>query len=245
MEVIPAIDLRDGNCVRLYQGDYARETIYSRDPVEAALRWVEQGASRLHIVDLDGARAGVPVNTGVVSRIASAVPVPVQLGGGIRTVESARDAVSAGVDRVILGTAAVEDPDLVAATCDALGTEGVVVGVDARDGYVAIKGWTEHSRVPAADLMSEMRDLGVARFLYTDISRDGTLTGPNFDALAVLISDPDVRILAAGGISSIEHLLRLESMGVEGAIVGTAVYTGDIDLSAAVEALSHGANTSS
>lgn len=237
MELIPAIDLIDGRCVRLYQGDYARETVYSDDPAEVAARWASLGAARLHVVDLDGAREGAPANLDVVKGIVSAVPIPVQLGGGIRSVQTAREAVAVGVERVILGTVAVESPDIVEQACRDLGTSAVVVGVDARDGYVAVKGWTESKDMLATDLLNRMESLGVRRFMYTDISRDGTLTEPNFQAVEVIVGRTGAAVLAAGGISSVDHLIRLSELGVEGAIVGTALYTGDIDLKEALRAL--------
>ena len=237
MEVIPAIDLRGGRCVRLYQGDYDRETVFSDDPMEVARRWVDLGARRLHVIDLDGAKSGEQPNAEAAYRIAGEAGVPVQLGGGIRSVESARQAIERGIDRVLLGTAAIEEPDLLRKLVDELGPERVVVTVDARDGKVALKGWTETSEVEAEQLIMDMRVAGVSRYLYTDISRDGTLTEPNFDALERLTTISDVKIIAAGGISSVEHLSRLRDIGVESAVVGTAIYTGDIDLGEAVTAL--------
>ncbi|MCH7624794.1 MAG: 1-(5-phosphoribosyl)-5-[(5-phosphoribosylamino)methylideneamino]imidazole-4-carboxamide isomerase [Chloroflexi bacterium] len=237
MEVIPAIDLRGGRCVRLYQGDYDRETVFSDDPMEVARRWVGLGARRLHVIDLDGAKSGEQPNAEAAYRIAGEAGVPVQLGGGIRSVESARQAIERGIDRVLLGTAAIEEPDLLRKLVDELGPERVVVTVDARDGKVALKGWTETSEVEAEQLIRDMRVAGVSRYLYTDISRDGTLTEPNFDALERLTTISDVKIIAAGGISSVEHLSRLRDIGVESAVVGTAIYTGDIDLGEAVTAL--------
>ena len=237
MEVIPAIDLRGGRCVRLYQGDYDRETVFSDDPMEVARRWVDLGARRLHVIDLDGAKSGEQPNAEAAYRIAGEAGVPVQLGGGIRSVESARQAIERGIDRVLLGTAAIEEPDLLRKLVDELGPERVVVTVDARDGKVALKGWTETSEVEAEQLIKDMRVAGVSRYLYTDISRDGTLTEPNFDALERLTTISGVKIIAAGGISSVEHLSRLRDIGVESAVVGTAIYTGDIDLGEAVTAL--------
>ncbi|MCH9010960.1 MAG: 1-(5-phosphoribosyl)-5-[(5-phosphoribosylamino)methylideneamino]imidazole-4-carboxamide isomerase [Chloroflexi bacterium] len=237
MEVIPAIDLRGGRCVRLYQGDYDRETVFSDDPMEVARRWVDLGARRLHVIDLDGAKSGEQPNAEAAYRIAGEAGVPVQLGGGIRSVESARQAIERGIDRVLLGTAAVEEPDLLRKLVDELGPERVVVTVDARDGKVALKGWTETSEVEAEQLIRDMRVAGVSRYLYTDISRDGTLTEPNFDALERLTTISDVKIIAAGGISSVEHLSRLRDIGVESAVVGTAIYTGDIDLGQAIAVL--------
>lgn len=237
MEVIPAIDLRGGRCVRLYQGDYDRETVFSDDPMEVARRWVGLGARRLHVIDLDGAKSGEQPNAEAAYKIAGEAGVPVQLGGGIRSVESARQAIERGIDRVLLGTAAVEEPDLLRKLVDELGPERVVVTVDARDGKVALKGWTETSEVEAEELIRDMRVAGASRYLYTDISRDGTLTEPNFDALERLTAISDVKIIAAGGISSVAHLSRLRDIGVESAVVGTAIYTGDIDLGEAVTAL--------
>ena len=237
MEVIPAIDIKDGRCVRLYQGDYARETVYSDAPVEVALRWVGEGAARLHVVDLDGAKAGSPVNAGIVGKIASKAGVPVQLGGGIRDLAAARAAVAGGVDRVILGTAAVEQPALVEELCKELGGEVVVVSVDAWDGLVMLQGWTRASGVAASEVLKQVESLGVRRFVYTDIVRDGTLTDPNFRAIEDLIRRTRLKMLVAGGISSVDHLIRLSEIGVEAAIVGKAVYTGDIDLREAIRAL--------
>lgn len=237
MEIIPAIDLRGGKCVRLYQGDYDRETVFSDNPLDAARDWVGQGASRLHVVDLDGARGGAPANLSVAADIASSVSVPVQLGGGIRTVYTARTVVSQGISRIMLGTAAVESPGMVSEICKALGDDAVVVSVDARDGYVAVKGWTSSSRVLARDLIAQMVGMGVRRFMYTDVARDGTLTEPNFDAIEMLLSQTDAKLIAAGGITSIDHLLRLAGLGVESAVVGTALYTGAIDLPEALEAV--------
>ncbi len=237
MEAIPAIDIRDGKCVQLYQGDYDRETVFSDSPVDMARMWVETGATRLHVVDLDGAREGAPVNIDIVEEIATSVEVPVQLGGGVRTVKLAQDALSRGVERVIFGTAAVESQELVAEAIEELGPEAVVVGVDARDGYVAVRGWTERSELRAIDLVAAMEKQGVRRVIYTDIAQDGTLTEPNFEGARSLVSSTDMGVLVAGGVSSVEHLVRLAQMGAEGAIIGTAVYTGDIDLREAIETL--------
>lgn len=237
MEAIPAIDIRDGKCVQLYQGDYDRETVFSDSPVDMARMWVDAGAARLHVVDLDGAREGSPVNIDLVEKIARSVTVPVQLGGGVRTVKSARDALSRGVERVIFGTAAAESQDLVSEVIEELGPDAVVIGVDARDGYVAVRGWTESSETPAIELVAAMEDSGVRRLVYTDIARDGTLTEPNFEAAQSLVSSTNIGVLVAGGVSSVDHLVRLAQLGVEGAIIGTAIYTGDIDLGNAIDVL--------
>lgn len=237
MEVIPAIDIRGGRCVRLYQGDYGRETVYSERPLVVAARWVGMGASRLHVVDLDGAKVGAPVNIRLVGDIASSVDVLVQYGGGIRTLGTARDAVSLGVSRVIIGTAAVEVPSLVAEACQELGPEAVVVSVDAREGYVVERGWTRKTRVLASDLIKGIESAGVRRFIYTDVARDGTLTEPNFRAIEELKGKTDLRMLVAGGISSVGHLRQLSQLGVEGGIVGKALYTGDINLRDAIDSM--------
>lgn len=236
MEVIPAIDLRGGKCVRLFQGDYARETVFSPDPVAVARRWEEAGAPRLHLVDLDGAALGEPQNIGVIQQIVKALKIPVQLGGGIRTLETVEKVLRLGVARVILGTVALENPSLVEEACRRF-SRSVVVGVDARDGLVAVRGWKQSSQVTAIDLIQQMTLLGVSRFIYTDISRDGTLTEPNFEAIAELVKAVTVPIIASGGISSVDHLQRLSRLGVEGAIIGKALYTGMVDLREAIALL--------
>ena len=239
VEVIPAIDLRGGKCVRLYQGDYAREQVFSDDPVAVALRWRQEGAPRLHIVDLDGAASGHPANLDAIHRIAAAVGVPVQVGGGVRSLETAQRLLDAGVGRVVLGTVAVEQPDLVRQAIHALGAERVAVGVDARDGRVAVRGWKEQSSVDALDLIARMDALGVRCFIYTDIARDGTLTEPNVDAIAQVVARAKGDVIASGGVSRIEHVARLAGVGAAGCIIGKALYTGDISLPEALAAVRH------
>jgi len=236
LEIIPAIDLKDGQCVRLYQGDFDRVTVFGGDPAEVAQRWEEAGTERIHVVDLDGARVGRPINLEVLSDILSSVKVPVQAGGGIRSRENVRQVLGMGVERVVLGTAAVEDARLVVQLCTTFGEEAIVVSVDAREGMVAIHGWRKRTEIEATTLVKRMGDLGVRRFVYTDVARDGTLTEPNFAAIERLVNETEQRVIAAGGISSVAHLTRLASLGVEGAIVGRALYTGDIDLREALEA---------
>jgi phosphoribosylformimino-5-aminoimidazole carboxamide ribotide isomerase len=250
VEIIPSIDLKSGRCVRLYQGDYEKETVYSDDPAAVALRWREAGAQRLHLVDLDGAalnsemsRAGaLPPNFEVIKKIVARGGMQVQVGGGIRTFDIAARLLDIGVDRVVIGTAAVEDPGMVKRLCREMGSDRVVVAVDARDGQVAIKGWTEGTSVRATALVEQMSGLGVRRFLYTDISRDGTLTQPNFQALEELSRCTSHPILASGGIASIEHIESLASIGVEGAILGRALYTGDVELRDAIKAAESATN---
>jgi phosphoribosylformimino-5-aminoimidazole carboxamide ribotide isomerase len=233
MQVIPAIDLMGGRCVRLMQGDFAKETVYSEDPEGVARQWAAMGAERIHVVDLDGARSGAPVNSDAVARIVAAVEVPVQLGGGIRTPVAAREALKLGVDRVMVGTAAI-DPSLAAQMLEAVGPDGLLVSVDARDGEVVVSGWTESGGTKVDELVSAMERLGVQRVMYTDVTRDGTLTEPNYGAVEELVGQTSVAVIAAGGIASVGHLVKLAELGVEGAVVGRALYTGNIDLAEAI-----------
>jgi phosphoribosylformimino-5-aminoimidazole carboxamide ribotide isomerase len=237
IEVIPAIDIKDGQCVRLYQGDYDRETVFSADPLEVALKWQSAGAPRLHVVDLDGAREGEPRNLNIVKEIAGAILIPVQLGGGIRTLETVKEVLEVGIDRVVLSTAAVENARLVDEACRRY-RESVVVSVDARDGNVAIRGWQKETELRAVAFIRAMIKLGVRRFIYTDISRDGTLTEPNFTAIEEVVEATKAPVVAAGGICSLSHLKMLKKLGVEGAIVGRALYTGDINLKQALAEIS-------
>lgn len=236
MEVIPAIDLRDGKCVRLYQGDYAQETIYSDDPVSMALRWQNAGAKRLHLVDLDGAVEGELCNAGVIAEIAMRVRIPVEVGGGIRLIETMEQLTSFGVDRMILGTIAVEDPDLVGMACQEFG-ERIIVSIDAKDGYVRGHGWIQEGSLTVGELIGMMESQGVKRFVYTDIARDGTLTEPNYEEITRFRTLTRLPVIAAGGIATVDHLVKLAALGVEGAIVGKAIYTGDIDLKEAFAAI--------
>ena len=237
MEIIPAIDIRGGRCVRLVQGDYDRETVFADDPAEVACRWRDAGAKRLHVVDLDGAREGRAVNAASVERIVAAVDVPVQLGGGLRVLETIGGYLEGGVERVVLGTAAVKDQALLASAL-ARFPGRIGVGVDARDGIVVTEGWRDTSGITASELVRQIAELGVPWVIYTDTLRDGTLTDPNFDALETLLSDRQhLRVIYSGGVSTIDHLRRLAETGVEGAIVGRALYTGDINLAEALAAI--------
>ncbi len=233
IDIIPAIDIRKGRCVRLYQGDYEQETIFSDDPVEVALEWQSLGAPRVHAVDLDGAVTGELHNLDIITEIANALLIPTQTGGGIRRLDTIEHLLKAGIDRVILGTAAVVDPTLVKEACRIF-SESIIVGIDTWEGRIAIHGWQQRTELKALDLARSMVDLGVKRFIYTDISRDGTLTEPNLTAIAELVNTIRLPILAAGGISSLTHLALLERLGVEGAIVGKALYTGNINLKEAL-----------
>jgi len=239
MEVIPAIDLKDGACVRLYQGDFQRETVFSREPSEMAKRWEAEGAPRLHIVDLDGSRGGQMANLEAIKTIASIVKIPLQVGGGIRSLETAQGLVEMGVDRVVVGTAAIEDPDLVETLCKRLGGQRVVVAVDAKSGKVAIKGWQQQTDVKAVYLALEMTKRGVERFLYTDIARDGTLMSPNFEGVSEMVRRTGKAILASGGVSNVEDIRLLAPTGAEGVVVGSALYRGLVELRDAIQA-AHG-----
>ncbi|HKS92870.1 MAG TPA: 1-(5-phosphoribosyl)-5-[(5-phosphoribosylamino)methylideneamino]imidazole-4-carboxamide isomerase [Tepidiformaceae bacterium] len=232
---MPAIDLRGGRCVRLLQGDYARETQYSDDPVAVAMRWQELRAPRLHVVDLDGARAGAPANHEVMAAICAATTVPVEVSGGMRDIATIEAAFAYGASRVQLGSAAVRQPELVR---DAVSRfpGAIVISIDARDGEVRTDGWTEGSGVRAIDLARQMAELGVPRIMFTDIGRDGLLTEPNFEALAAVVQALSIPVVASGGVTTVDHLQRLAEIGCEGAIVGKALYEGLLDLPAALAA---------
>ncbi|MGB9737954.1 MAG: 1-(5-phosphoribosyl)-5-[(5-phosphoribosylamino)methylideneamino]imidazole-4-carboxamide isomerase [Chloroflexus aggregans] len=233
MEIIPAIDIKDGRCVRLYQGDFAQMTVYADDPVAVARQWQAQGANRIHVVDLDGARTGRPQNVDAVLAITQAVQIPVQLGGGLRREEDVAAALALGVERVIIGTAAIVETELVARLLERFG-ERIIIGIDARNGMVATDGWTVTSTIAATDLAGQMAALGARRFIYTDISRDGALSGPNFTALAELVKPDGPAIIASGGIANLDHIRQLAQIGIEGVIIGKALYTGAIYLSEAI-----------
>lgn len=236
-EVIPAIDLQGGRCVRLVQGDFAQATVYGDDPPGTARRWEAAGASRIHVVDLDGAKAGGPRQLAVVAEIVKAVGVPVQLGGGLRTLEDIAAALAAGVDRVIVGTRAIEDPGFVDEALARFGQQ-VGIGIDARDGRVAVRGWVDVSDVGALDLARQMAERGVGTIVYTDIARDGMLTGPNLDAMRQMAGAvPEVSVIASGGVGALADVLDLASTGTTGVIVGKAIYAGNVDLAEAVQAV--------
>ncbi len=242
MEVIPAIDLLGGRCVRLFQGDYSQSEVVAQDPLTQAQVWVDQGATRLHLVDLDGAKTGDPINFEVIQTIAQQVSIPVQVGGGIRSLEAVERLLSVGVERVILGTVAVEDPDLVDQLCHRFPHQ-IIVGIDAKQGQVAIKGWIQSTSLAALDLVRRVCQQGVSAIIYTDIHRDGTLQGPNLEQLRQVASLATVPVIASGGISSITDLLSLLQLtpyGVTGAIVGKALYAGAIALPEAIRAVGEG-----
>jgi len=233
MEIIPAVDIRGGRCVRLYQGDYDQETVFDEDPVTAALTWCSQGARWLHIVDLDGAVAGEPKNMEAVRQIIKETGLLIELGGGIRQEEVASELLQQGISRIVLGTAAIENRELVRKLCQQFG-EAIAVSLDARDGKVATHGWQKDTAVEVLLLGREMAEAGARRLIYTDIKRDGTLTEPNFDMVENLLGEVNVPVIVAGGISRLEHLRRIRELGADGAVIGKALYTGDIDLREAI-----------
>ncbi|BBD60464.1 1-(5-phosphoribosyl)-5-[(5-phosphoribosylamino) methylideneamino]imidazole-4-carboxamide isomerase [Nostoc sp. HK-01] len=242
MDVIPAIDLLEGRCVRLYQGDYEKSQVFSENPVDVAQQWVDQGATRLHLVDLDGAKAGKVVNLKAIEVIAQAISVPIEVGGGLRDRSSVQQVFNLGVQWAILGTVAVEQPQLVQELCQEF-PQQIIIGIDARNGKVATRGWLETSEVLATQLAVRMQELGAAAIIYTDIHRDGTLSGPNIEALRELTHAISIPVIASGGVSSVTDLLSLlalEAQGVTGAIVGRALYTGDILLPEALRAIGPG-----
>ena len=233
MLILPAIDLRDGKCVNLVQGRAGEETIFSDQPVEMAQQWQESGAEYLHLVDLDGAFSAVSDNLHIVKQIVGMLQIPVQLGGGIRTMERLDDVLALGVTRAILGTAALKNPSLVEAACKKYGSR-VAVGIDARDGTVATEGWLDVSEKPALGFAREMEDSGVQTIIYTDIKSDGMLQGPNLETTEAIADAVSVDVIASGGIASIQDIQALKEIGVHGAIVGRALYTGALDLRAAI-----------
>jgi len=238
MQIIPAIDLKNGKCVRLLQGKKDRETIYSDDPVQMALRWQREGATYLHLIDLDGAFEGQSRNVEAIRSIVEATDVPAELGGGIRTMGTISRLLSLGLDRVILGTVAITEPDLVRRAIERFGPKKIVVGIDAKKGKVAVKGWEETSEVSALELALRMKAFSVERIIYTDISRDGMMTSPNAAATKQLARQSGLKVIASGGISSlgdVQKVADLEPYGVDGMIIGKALYEGAIDLKEAKE----------
>lgn len=236
MIIFPAIDIRGGKCVRLLKGDFAKETVFSDKPEDMAKKWQAQGAAFLHLVDLDGALKGKSQNLATVEKILAAVDIPVELGGGIRTMENIDEVLKLGVRRVILGSVAVRSPELVREACAKYG-DRIVVGIDAKNGIVAVDGWGVSGNVEATALAKEMKKAGVKTIIYTDISRDGTLAGVNVEATAKLARESGVNIVASGGVKSIDDIKALkpyEKDGIEGVIVGKSIYMGTLDLAEAI-----------
>ena len=246
MMIIPAVDIKDGRCVRLQQGEMDRETVFSNNPALMAQRWQEAGAELLHLVDLNGAIDKKPKNLTTIQAILDAVHIPVQLGGGIRDMDTIATYIDRGVSRVVLGTEAIRNPDLIIQAALKF-PERIVVGIDARNGFVAIEGWTETTETTAIDLARRFENVGLAAINFTDIHRDGMQTGPNLEATRRLAEAVSIPVVASGGVSTIEdikNLLRLESAGVQGVITGKALYDGSLDLKEAI-ALANTAKPSS
>lgn len=240
--VIPAVDIRGGRCVRLWRGLPSEETVFGADPVEAALRWESEGARLIHVVDLDGAFAGKPVNRAVIEKLAGKVAVPVEVGGGIRETSTALRYLESGVERVVVGTRAFEDPSWLESAAGTLG-ESLVVGVDAKEGLVAVSGWTGSSELTALEAVAVLERSGVSRIIYTDVARDGTLEGPNFDGIEAVARAASIPVIASGGVARIEDIERVFEMrteGVEGIIVGMALYMGKVSMEEAIKVLEKG-----
>ena len=237
MYIYPAIDLYGGKAVRLYKGDYAQMTVYSDDPVSVARDFAAAGASHIHLVDLEGAKIGKPANLDTIAKIVEATGLFAEVGGGIRDMETVDSYLSIGVSRVILGTAAVKDPVFLQAALDKYG-EKIAVGVDLKDGFVAIKGWTETSDLKAEDFFEKMQNMGVKTIICTDISRDGAMKGTNLDLYKRINEEVSLKVTASGGVSTLEDVVALKAMGLYGAIIGKAYYTGAIKLKEALEAAS-------
>lgn len=236
MIILPAIDLKEGRCVRLEQGLMDKDTVYNDDPAAQAVMWQEQGGEYLHIVDLDGAFAGVPKNKSAIKSIVEAIDIPSELGGGIRDLETIEAYLDLGINRVILGTVAQENPELVKEACRQFPGQ-IVVGIDAKDGLVAVRGWADVTEKKATEMAKEMEGFGVEAIIYTDISRDGMMQGPNIEATRALAEAINISVIASGGLSTLDdirRLLEIESSGVTGVITGKAIYSGAIDLREAV-----------
>lgn len=234
MIIYPAIDIRGGKCVRLLKGEFSQQTVYGDDPSEMAAKWEAAGAKYLHLVDLDGALKGRSVNTEAIKKIARTVNIPIQLGGGIRNEEAIAEKFDAGVQRVILGTAAVNDPEFVKRVAQKY-NERIVVGIDAKDGYAAVEGWSSVSDLRAVDFAKMMADIGISTVIYTDIATDGTLGGPNLSAMEEMVNAvPEIDVIASGGIATIDDIAALKTTGVAGAITGRALYANTLDLAEAI-----------
>ncbi|MEX0643031.1 MAG: 1-(5-phosphoribosyl)-5-[(5-phosphoribosylamino)methylideneamino]imidazole-4-carboxamide isomerase [Pirellulales bacterium] len=235
MEIWPAIDLRGGKCVRLRQGDYQQETVFADNPVDVARQFVGQGALHLHIVDLEGAREGLPVNLPSVQDILASIDIECELGGGIRDEQSVCELFSFGLARLVIGTSALTDPEWFRATCRRY-PHKLVLGIDARDGHAATDGWTHTSEVTAIDLARQFADEPLAAIIYTDIATDGMMTGPNVAAMAEMQTSVDVPVIASGGVSTVKDVARLAAAGLSGCIIGRALYEGTLTLAEAIRA---------
>lgn len=233
MNIYPAVDIKGGKCVRLVQGDFDKETVYLENPVEAAKMWQDQGAKWIHVVDLDGAKTGTPSNVDVIKNIRKALSANIQVGGGIRNMSTVENYLNLGINRIIFGSSAITNLSLVKETIDRFGADKVAVGIDVRQNQVAIEGWTKSSGIAIEKVLGQLKDMGVKTIIYTDISRDGMMKGPNFTGIEKVLSFGDFSVIASGGISSMQDLKQLalyENKGLEGAIIGKALYSGALDL---------------
>ena len=242
MDIIPAIDLLDGNCVRLNQGNYNKVTEFNTDPIKQALQWQEQGAKLIHLVDLDGAKTGLPINNKIIQRIKESIDIPIQIGGGIRSMERAQELLEFGIDRIILGTAALENQTLVRKLAKNY-PDRIVVGIDSKNGKVATHGWISQSNIYGSDLARELDNSGITAIICTDIATDGTLNGPNLSAMKEIANSTQIPIIASGGVANISDIINLMTLapdGICGVIIGRALYDGNVDLKEAIKAVKHG-----
>ncbi len=240
MILLPAIDMKDNKCVRLTQGDYSKVKVYSNKLLEVAKKWEDAGAEYLHLVDLDGARSEIIINKDSIEDIIRNIGIPIQIGGGIRTVEKARNLLEMGVERVIVGTIAIENKEILKEMILEFGGDKVVVSIDAKDGYVAVHGWELVSSVNSLDLCHELEEIGVKTIVYTDISKDGMLEGPNFEIYKIISEETSLNIIASGGVSSIADIIKLNEMNIYGCIIGKALYDNRINFKEAMQCLQKG-----
>ena len=241
MLIIPAIDIKGGKCVRLFQGRMDKETVYSDDPVSVAKRWENEGAEFLHLVDLDGAVSGVPKNKEIIGNIIKSVKIPLEVGGGVRNIETIKEYFSIGAKKVIIGTVAWENPILISEVCKMF-PERIIVGIDAKNGNVAVRGWEDVTETSASTLAKRFEGMGISGIIYTDISRDGTLSGPNIDSIKSFAKSISIPVIASGGVSDIndiKNIMKLKKHGVTGVIVGKALYSGAVNLKEAIKLCLH------
>ena len=237
MLIIPAIDIKGGRCVRLFQGRMEQETVYSDDPVSVAKRWEDEGAEFLHIVDLDGAVSGVPKNKEIIESIIKSVKIPLEVGGGIRNIETIKEYFSIGAKKVVIGTVTWENPILISEVCKVF-PERIIVGIDAKNGNVAVRGWEDVTDTSASELAKRFEGMGISGIIYTDISRDGTLSGPNIDSIKFFAKSISIPVIASGGVSDIndiKNIMKLKKHGVDGVIIGKALYSGSVNLREAIK----------
>lgn len=238
MDIIPAIDIKDGKCVRLFQGNYLKEKVFGNDLIEIATKWIDLGAKRLHIVDLNGAKDGSRKNKSIVKELVEFSDIPIQIGGGVRKFSDAKYLIELGVDKIIFGTSAVQNPSEITSTLEKFGSESVIVGIDAKNGIVQTNGWLIESKISSNVLFKNMINLGVEQFIYTDVTRDGTLSEPNYEQIIEILENFNVKLTVAGGVATIDQLMKLKSIGAYSAISGMALYEGKINLEEAIKKLS-------